>query len=287
MDSVNASVVSHVSRSASDVASVLANAGDLARAAVCEVASPDAIGEHYGVVAEGEWAASHRFAAHLRGYRGWEWNVVVATFPGGDCATVSELALLPGADALLPPPWVPWEDRIDPDDLGPGDILPPKHEDTRLVPGYVETGDPAIDDVAHEIGLGRRQVLSLAGRVAAADRWASGSFGPSSEMARSAPGLCCECGFFAPIAGSLGAAFGVCANEYSADGRVVHAEYGCGAHSDTSLPTGAGSPMFEPYDDGVLDMLEASLDAANGDAANGDAANGDAANGAADSADAQ
>jgi len=54
----------------------------------------------------------------------------------------------------------------------------------------------------------------------------------------------------------LGPFFGVCANELAADGRVVDAEYGCGAHSDTPQPPGTGSPTFEPYDDGVLDVVD-------------------------------
>ncbi len=50
--------------------------------------------------------------------------------------------------------------------------------------------------------------------------------------------------------------FGVCGNELSADGHVVDKQYGCGAHSDTPAPAGTGSPMYEPYDDGVLDVAE-------------------------------
>jgi hypothetical protein len=42
----------------------------------------------------------------------------------------------------------------------------------------------------------------------------------------------------------------------SADGHVVDSEYGCGAHSDTPAPAGGGSPMYDPYDDGVLDVSE-------------------------------
>jgi hypothetical protein len=48
--------------------------------------------------------------------------------------------------------------------------------------------------------------------------------------------------------------FGVCGNELSADGQVVDFEYGCGAHSDTPAPAGTGSPIYEPFDDGVLDV---------------------------------
>jgi hypothetical protein len=37
---------------------------------------------------------------------------------------------------------------------------------------------------------------------------------------------------------------------------VVDAEYGCGAHSDTPAPAGTGSPLFDPFDDGVLEVVE-------------------------------
>ena len=75
-------------------------------------------------------------------------------------------------------------------------------------------------------------------------------------MARSTRRICRDCGFYLPLAGVLGRMFGVCANEYSADGNVVDAEYGCGAHSDTPRPAGSGSPLYEPYDDGLVDVIE-------------------------------
>ena len=59
-----------------------------------------------------------------------------------------------------------------------------------------------------------------------------------------------------PLAGGLGALFGVCCNALSADGQVVDFFYGCGAHSDTPAAPGVGSPAFEPYDDGVLEVVE-------------------------------
>jgi hypothetical protein len=68
--------------------------------------------------------------------------------------------------------------------------------------------------------------------------------------------VCRDCGFYLPIAGSLGTMFGVCANEMSADGHVVAGEYGCGAHSDTPPAATIGSPQFDPYDDGVLDLAD-------------------------------
>jgi len=232
---------------------VLAEAADLARRALIDSVE-GGVGEYLGVTAEDDTAATHRFIADLPGYRGWQWAVVVAAPDGADTATISETVLLPGPDALVAPGWLPWDERIRPGDLGPGDLLPPRQQDPRLVPGYVATGDPAIDDVAFELGLGRTQVISREGRLDAAERWHEGEFGPDSEMAKAAPSTCGLCGFFLPIAGSLSAAFGVCGNEYAADGRVVHAEYGCGAHSDTELPTGAGSPQFDPYDDAAVEV---------------------------------
>jgi hypothetical protein len=50
--------------------------------------------------------------------------------------------------------------------------------------------------------------------------------------------------------------FGVCCNELAADGRVVDFFYGCGAHSDTPAPPGTGSPAFDPYDDGVIEVVD-------------------------------
>ncbi len=81
----------------------------------------------------------------------------------------------------------------------------------------------------------RARVLSRYGLHAAADRWEE-AFGPKTPMAQAAPASCMSCGFLAPIGGSLGQAFGVCANEFSpADGRVVSLAYGCGGHSEAAV----------------------------------------------------
>lgn len=248
------------------VPAVLAAAVDRARAAVAEFSDAEAVGEHLGVDYEGSSAATHRFVAHLAGYQGWQWAVVVAAHPGAKRATVSEVALVPGPTALLAPDWVPWGQRVRPGDLGPGDLLAPAADDERLVPGYAASGDPEIDDVAVELGLGRRWVLSAQGRSAAAQRWHDGDHGPDSAMARSTKRVCRTCGFFLPLAGALGSMFGVCANEMSADGQVVNADYGCGAHSDTPAPAGSGSPAYDPYDDGLLDIVEVAAPAGSDEA---------------------
>jgi hypothetical protein len=141
-------------------------------------------------------------------------------------------------------------------DLSPGDLLAPAQDDSRLVPGHTASGDPQVDEVAAELGFGRRWVMSAWGRAEAAERWHDGDYGPDSAMSRSTKRVCRDCGFFLPLAGSLGAMFGVCGNELSADGHVVDRHYGCGAHSDTPAAAGTGSPIYEPFDDGVLDVVE-------------------------------
>lgn len=258
MDSVTEPAEQDAAARPADLAALLMGAVDQARAAVVEFAGEGAVGEYLGASFEDPTSATHRFLAVLPGYRGWQWAVVVAGYPGTEHATISELVLVPGPTALLAPRWVPWQDRIRPGDLSPGDLLAPLPDDPRLVPGYSASGAPAVDEVAAELGLGRRRVLSVWGRCAAAQRWHDGEYGPSSAMARSTERVCRDCGFYLPLAGSLGRMFGVCANELSADGHVVDAEYGCGAHSDTPAPDGSGSPLYDPYDDGVLDLAETS-----------------------------
>ena len=230
---------------------LLAKSVDVARAAAVEVGG-DAVGEHLAVHADGERVVTHAFASSLPGYSGWYWAVTLTRAPRGKVATVDEVVLLPGQDALLAPAWVPWDKRIKPGDLGPGDLLPPEPSDPRLVPAYVFAEDAAVEPVALELGLGRARVLSRDARLDIAERWYDGDGGPDTAMARQAPAHCGTCGFFLPLAGSLAAGFGVCGNELtSRDGQVVSVEYGCGAHSETKLTV---PPMSEPgelvYDDG-------------------------------------
>lgn len=254
LDSAAASPINSV-----DLTAVLMGAVDLARSAIVDAsgeAAEDQVGEYLGASFDDLTAATHRFLANMPGYQGWQWAVVVAAYPGADHATVSEVVLVPGPTALLAPKWVPWHERVQPGDLGPGDLLAPPPNDPRLVPGFLSSGDEELDELAGEIGLGRKQVLSDLGRVEAAQRWFEGDYGPGSAMAKSTRKVCRDCGFYLPLAASLGRMFGVCANDMSADGHVVADEYGCGAHSDTPPAAQIGSPLFEPFDDGVIDLTD-------------------------------
>jgi hypothetical protein len=234
----------------------LAGAVDVARMAAEQEGGSDAVGAHVEVADENGGAVTHLFEANYPGYRGWRWAVTVAS-PGPDGpVTISEVVLLPGPQALVAPDWVPWERRVRAGDLGVGDLLPTALDDPRLVPGYLGSDDPAIEDIAAELGLGRRRVLSREGRQDAAERWHVGEYGPGSPMAVTAPGVCGTCGFYLPIAGSLSAAFGVCGNEFApADGHVVHVEFGCGAHSEVEVEPSPVAAVAElVYDDALLDV---------------------------------
>jgi hypothetical protein len=232
---------------------VLAAALDVAReAAVSAAGSADAVGEHLGVRAEDELVVSHQFAATVPGYRGWHWAVSLARVADSEHVTVDEVVMLPGEGALLAPAWVPWDERVRPGDLSPGDLLPTHESDPRLVPAYTLSDDAAVDDVAFELGLGRERVMSRDGRVDAAERWYTGDRGPDTPMAKQAQAQCGTCGFFLSLAGALQAGFGVCGNEVTdTDGQVVSVEYGCGAHSQTVVeaPQQADVPDLV-YDDG-------------------------------------
>lgn len=189
---------------------------DTARWALEELGDGD-VGRHIGVGGLSPHAVTHRFAADVPGYHGWEWQAVLACAAGSDEVTVSELALVPGGEALQAPDWVPYTDRVRPGDLEPGDVMPPAPGDSRL-----------SDD----------GTMSQAGWKEAAQRWLA-SFGPEAPMAAQAHLQCATCAFFLPLKDG----FGVCANEYSADGRAVHARYGCGAHSQTTI---APEPAVDP-----------------------------------------
>lgn len=220
---------------------ICAEAVDQAREAAAEVAL-DPVGDYLGCVAEADRVVTHRFAAGHPGYRGWQWAVTMARAARARRATVNEVVVLPGPDAQVAPPWVPWSERLESDDLEPGMIAPTPDNDPRLEPGYTggelaADADPAevsqMRAVVAELGLGRERVMSAEGRELAAARWYDGDGGPRGQMTKQAPGVCVDCGYFVRLAGSLGTVFGVCANgQVPFDGQVVSVDHGCGGHSD-------------------------------------------------------
>lgn len=89
----------------------LAEAVDIARAAIEDFADDSEIGDHLGPVADDERVVTHRFEADVPGYRGWTFYATLARAPRSKIITVSETGMLPGDNALLAPEWVPWMER--------------------------------------------------------------------------------------------------------------------------------------------------------------------------------
>ncbi|MFF4225871.1 DUF3027 domain-containing protein [Streptomyces sp. L500] len=268
-----------------------AEAVELARAAAEEAALPGKVGDHVEVVADGDRVVTHYFLCEDPGYRGWRWAVTVARASRAKVVTLDETVLLPGSDALLAPEWVPWSERLRPGDMGPGDLLPTDAEDLRLEPGFIGAEEPppssavseemaelveaedaditvgpprelptaprrgSIAALAEELGMRRARVLSRYGLHTAADRWDE-SHGSKTPMAQAAPASCVSCGFLVPIGGSLGQAFGVCANEFGpADGHVVSLSYGCGGHSEAAVMPRPPRPAPPVIDETRVDVL--------------------------------
>lgn len=226
---------------------VAAGAIEEARIAVEQVAPDGAVGEYLGAEKVDDRVVSHRFVCTSRGYRGWVWTVVMSRAVRARVATVSEVVLAAGDNALTAPEWVPWADRLRPGDVGPAETLARIPYDSRLNFGFEETDDKDVDQLAlWELGLGRVRVLNAEGRAQAAHRWTRGEFS-ANNAGRSQP--CHSCGFWVQMPGAFQGVVGVCANEWSvADGRVVAREYGCGAHSESDAPK-----SVQPLPDHVLD----------------------------------
>jgi hypothetical protein len=211
----------------------------IAKQAVIEDAGKsEYVGEFYSIDSDEERIATYLFHAKLPGYSGWMWAVTVAKIDDQSPATICDVVLLPGAKSLLAPNWVPYSQRIQPGDLGIGDVVPTSPDDERLTQSYAALPGEEELDIAQlfEFGLSRARVLSIVGRDAASKRWYEGDRGPRAPIAQSAPKPCSSCGFFIPIAGSLRSAFGVCSNAISPeDARVVSVDHGCGAHSEALI----------------------------------------------------
>ena len=182
--------------------------------------------------------ATYLFVADIAGYRGWRWCITVTKVDEDANPTVCDVVLLPGPDSLLAPDHVPYMERILPEDIQPGVIVPSILDDTRLAPGvHSLIQDEELDPAqVFDLGLSLARVLSIEGRDQASKRWYASDRGPTAPIAQSAPKPCQTCGFFLPIAGSLRGSFGVCANAIAPDdARVVSVDHGCGAHSEATI----------------------------------------------------
>ena len=239
---------------------------EVARNALAEVTDSSHIGAFVETQPTTEQTAIVTFVSTMPGYKNWKWLVMLSWLDAKHL-TIDEVAMVPTDEALVAPAWVPWSQRVEAGDLGVGDELPYQALDPALAPGYVQAEQDLLDDQETlrpfwwSLGLGRERVLSATGRELAAARWSSGEYSAAAIMAKVAQGKCIGCGYLNPLAGSLGSAFGACTNAVSpADGKVVAANFGCGAHSETDAAEVFVPTVYLVYDDTYYQGLEITDD---------------------------
>ena len=71
---------------------------------------------HLAARTEGDRVVTHLFESRLPGYLGWQWYAVLTRNSRSKVITVNELGLLPSEDSILAPEWVPWAERVRPED---------------------------------------------------------------------------------------------------------------------------------------------------------------------------
>ena len=147
---------------------ICAEAVDLARAAVVELAGASHVGDHVGADADADRVVTHLFDCLDPAYRGWRWAVTLTRASRAKTATVAESVLLPGPESILSPEWVPWRERLRPGDLGVGDILPTAADDERLVPVAFLAGDDGVEDIGELAAIVASLAEPLAGNPAVA-----------------------------------------------------------------------------------------------------------------------
>ncbi|MHA7264271.1 DUF3027 domain-containing protein [Arthrobacter sp. TMN-37] len=95
---------------------VLAAAVDFAREGILQVAPAEQVGGHVTSYPEGERLTTHRFEAFVPGYGNWHWFITLARVARSKEPTICEVGLLPSETALLAPEWLPWSERVRPED---------------------------------------------------------------------------------------------------------------------------------------------------------------------------
>ncbi len=69
------------------------------------------VGPFIEIIDEGDDTFSYLFKSELKGYVDWRWSVTIFQ-PEGAEPTLSEFVLLPGAESLVAPDWIPWSERL-------------------------------------------------------------------------------------------------------------------------------------------------------------------------------
>jgi Protein of unknown function (DUF3027) len=123
----------------------LAAAVDTARTAIEGITPAGTIGRHLAAKSEGDRLVTHLFESRLPGYLGWQWYAVLTRNSRSKVVTVNELGLLPSEDSILAPEWVPWAERVRPEDEQEQEPAQAPDQGQELEQDQ-EPGDEAPDD---------------------------------------------------------------------------------------------------------------------------------------------
>ena len=162
---------------------------DAARAMAVEAAEDEnGVGEFVEAIDAGDGITDYRFVSLMRGYEGWQWSVTMFHDVERDTWTVNESTLIPMEQALRPPEWIPWKDRLLPTDLSVTDSIGTDPDDPRLEEGFrataeAETGDTRVSDARDVEAAGAPGKVDAADE--ASDTGASDSEAPDSEPVES------------------------------------------------------------------------------------------------------
>ncbi|TQJ69493.1 DUF3027 family protein [Arthrobacter sp. SLBN-100] len=158
----------------------LAAAVETARSAIEGITAPSNIGQHLAAKSEGDRLVTHLFESRLPGYGGWQWFAVLTRNSRSKVVTVNELGLLPSEDSILAPEWVPWAERVRPED----EQEPEREHEPEMVEAESPESGAAEDSLAgtagHEAEAG---AFAAAEPDQAADHPAGNTAGNSSSDA--------------------------------------------------------------------------------------------------------
>ncbi len=123
-----------------------------ARAAILSIAGDAEIGEHVGARSEGVRCVTHLFESKKEGYRGWVWFASLARVSRSKGSTVNEVGMVPTDDSVLAPPWVPWAERVRPEDQEDADAAESAAGPGRPIEDAAEAAEDEHDDEQGKAG---------------------------------------------------------------------------------------------------------------------------------------
>jgi len=83
-----------------------------AEVAAKSAAEKNEIGAFIETVDEGEGISTYLFEAKKLGYLGWRWSVTIYQADPVTEPSLCEVVMVPSADSLVAPQWVPWSERL-------------------------------------------------------------------------------------------------------------------------------------------------------------------------------